>query len=135
MSRKAKVPVILPQGVEAKLEGGVMTVKGPKGVLSQNFTHGVTAEVAGSEVKVSLLPEYTQNSNFLGLYWSLLSNMVQGVSAGFTKELEMIGVGFRAAIKGKLIDLQLGFSHPVELPIPEGLEVKVDKNVNFWFSF
>jgi len=132
MSRKAKSPINLPKGVEVKIEKNTVTVKGPKGSLSQELTHGVKALVEGSEMKVTVASE--EHNNFLGLYWSLLSNMVEGVSAGFTKTLEMIGVGFRASIKGNLIDLQLGYSHPVELPIPTGLEVKVEKNVNIMVS-
>ncbi|MCH9610437.1 MAG: 50S ribosomal protein L6 [Chlamydiales bacterium] len=128
MSRKAKVPIKLPQGTEVKIENGLVTVKGPKGQLSQQLTHGVVAAVEGDNLSVSLSEK--SEKQFQGLYWSLLSNMVHGVNKGFEKSLEMIGVGFRAAVKGTLLDLQLGFSHPVELPIPEGIEVKVDKNVN-----
>lgn len=134
MSRKAKVPITLPSGVEAKLDGNVVTVKGPKGTLTQELTHGVIIAVEGNEVLVSLKPNYAQYKNFLGLYWSLLSNMIHGVSAGFSKSLEMIGVGYRAAVQGDLLDLQLGYSHPVKLPIPQGLEVNVDKNVNIIVS-
>ena len=132
MSRKAKVPIKLPQGVEAKIENGSISIKGPKGFLTQNLTHGINAVVDGDALNVISASE--ENKNFLGLYWSLLSNMVLGVSDGFSKSLQMIGVGFRGAVKGDLLDLQLGFSHPVELQIPEGIEVKVDKNVNIMVS-
>lgn len=132
MSRKAKSPINLPKGVEVIIEKNTVIVKGPKGSMTQELTHGVKAQIEGSEINVSV--SSVENNNFLGLYWSLISNMVEGVSAGFTKTLEMIGVGFRASIKGNLIDLQLGYSHPVELPIPTGLEVKVEKNVNIMVS-
>lgn len=132
MSRKAKVPIKLPKGVEVKIEQNNISVKGPKGQLSQQLTHGITAKVEGDELTVDL--QSAEAKNFQGLYWSLLSNMVTGVSEGFTKSLEMIGVGFRAAVKGNLLDLQLGFSHPVELPIPAGIEVTVDKNTKITLS-
>lgn len=134
MSRKAKVPLQLPKGVEVKLEGKRVTIKGPKGTLSQTLDYGVLVEVEDSQLRVKLDPAFAQNKNFLGLYWSLLANMIQGVTTGFSKSLEMVGVGFRAAVQGQLLDLQLGFSHPLKLPIPAGMEVKVEKNVNITVS-
>lgn len=128
MSRKAKLPIPLPKGVEVKRDGNVISVKGPKGVLTQDVRSSIAIDVSETELKVTLIEGKEDEKNFLGLYWSLLSNMVKGVTDGFTKNLEMIGVGFRATVQGNLLDLQVGYSHPVKLPIPEGLQVKVEKN-------
>lgn len=132
MSRKASVPVKLPQGVEAKFESDCITIKGPKGLLSQRIENGISLTIEDNQIRVQTTKEGVKN--FQGLYWALISNMVTGVASGYTKSLEMIGVGYRAAVKGNLLDLQLGFSHPVELAIPEGLEVKVDKNTQIQVS-
>ncbi len=130
MSRKAKLPITLPSGVEAKLTGSTFSVKGPKGTLSRELMPCIVVKIENSSVAVSLTPEMSHATNFLGLYWSLMSNMVTGVHTGFTKTLEMIGVGFRAAVQGTLLDLTVGYSHPVKLPIPEGVAVKVEKNTH-----
>lgn len=130
MSRKAKVPVILPKGVEAKLDGLVINVKGPKGTLSQELMAGINIDITDGQIMVTLAPEMSHAKNFLGLYWSLISNMVVGVTDGFEKSLVMIGVGFRAAVQGNLLDVQAGFSHPTKMQIPEGIDVKVEKNTN-----
>jgi large subunit ribosomal protein L6 len=128
MSRKAKVPISLPKGVEIKKEGNNVTVKGPKGTLTQNVMSFIVLDIQANQVTVSLSEGHENSSNFLGLYWALIANMVKGVCDGFSKDLEMIGVGFKAAVQGTLLDLQLGFSHPVKLPIPQGISVKVEKN-------
>ncbi len=128
MSRKARVPVILPKGVEVKLDGNICTVKGPKGRLQQELMAGMVISIEEGKVTVALEENREEEYRFLGLYWALISNMVKGVSEGFEKNLEMVGVGYRAAVQGKLLDLQLGFSHPVKLPIPEGIQVAVEKN-------
>lgn len=128
MSRKAKVPIALPNGVEAKVDGRLMTVKGPKGALSRELMEGIEVSIADGKIQVTLAPHMSQAKNFLGLYWSLISNMTMGVAKGFEKRLEMIGVGFRAAVQGKLLDLQIGVSHPTKISIPDGIEVSVEKN-------
>lgn len=126
MSRKGKLPIPLPKGVEVKVSDAEVVVKGPKGTLHQNLVKGIAVAVADGEVTVSLKDENC--SHFHGLYRTLIDNMVKGTTEGFEKRLEMIGVGYRAAVQGELLDLQLGFSHPTKLPIPKGLSVKVDKN-------
>lgn len=126
MSRKARTPITLPAGVEVKLEGNVVVVKGPKGTLRQEVQE-VVVTVKGGQVTLTQAPD-SQAKNFLGLYFTLVDNMVKGVHKGFEKKLEMVGVGYRAAVQGKLLDLQIGSSHPVQLPIPEGIQVVVDKN-------
>lgn len=129
MSRKAKMAIPLPKGVEVLEERRVVTVKGPKGTLSLTVDCPHVRITVGAEgVALSLVEGEEKSKNFLGLYWALVANMVKGVTESFSKDLEMIGVGFRAAVQGSLLDLQLGFSHPVKLPIPSGIQVKVEKN-------
>ncbi len=129
MSRKAKMAIPLPNGVGVQELERVVTVKGPKGSLTlQLCCPHVVLSINSDSVAVSLVEGEDKSKNFLGLYWALISNMVKGVSQSFSKDLEMIGVGFRAAVQGSLLDLQLGFSHPVKLPIPSGIQVKVEKN-------
>lgn len=129
MSRKGKQPISLPKGVEVKIDGNMVSVKGPKGNLSQSVKDGIAVAVESSEVLVSVA-EGLSMANFHGLYRSLIQNMVTGVSSGFEKKLEMIGVGYRAAVKGAALELLVGLSHPVSFTIPEGIAVKVDRNTH-----
>lgn len=128
MSRKGKLPVVLPSGVEVKVKDGHLTVKGPKGTLTQKLVPGITFAIEGNQVIVGVENDSVELNRFHGLYRTLLDNMVTGTTKGFEKILEMIGVGYRAAVQGHLLDLQLGFSHPTKLQIPHGIQVKVDKN-------
>lgn len=128
MSRKGKLPVVLPNGVEVNVKDGHVTVKGPKGSLTQKLVPGITFAIESSQVVVGVENESVELNRFHGLYRTLLDNMVTGTTKGFEKILEMIGVGYRAAVQGPLLDLQLGFSHPTKLQIPHGIQVKVDKN-------
>lgn len=128
MSRKGKLPIPLPKGVEVKVSDKEVFVKGPKGSLHQSLVSGIQVNVKESQVIVSLEDENSDLHHYHGLYRTLIHNMVVGTTEGFEKRLEMIGVGYRAAVQGDLLDLQLGFSHPTKLPIPKGLTVKVDKN-------
>ena len=134
MSRVGKKPISLRKGVEVKVTGNKVLVKGPKGSLEQEFLEGIALEVEGEEIKLSVKGEKKELMPFLGLYRSLVSNMVVGVSEGFEKRLELIGVGFRAAVQGSLLDLQLGFSHPLKLGIPEGIAVQVEKSTKIVIS-
>jgi len=127
MSRLGKTPIKLPKGVEVKLANNCVSVKGPKGQLTVDVIEGVDLKLEGDEALVTI-DEARLTSAQHGLYRSLINNAIIGTSAGFSKELTLIGVGFRAAVKGKILDLQLGFSHPTELPIPEGIDVKVEKS-------
>lgn len=127
MSRKGKLPIPLPKNVEVKVSGTEVTVKGPKGTLQQSLVPGIQVQVENQQVIVTI-PEDQDLGHFHGLYRALIDNMVKGTTDGFEKRLEMVGVGYRAAVQGDLLDLQLGFSHPTKLPIPKGLTVKVDKN-------
>lgn len=130
MSRLGKTPIALPKGVEIKQEGSVVTVKGPKGTLSQQLPTGMAVSVAEGEIKLNKDEKITLPKAMPGLYRSLIQNMVIGVSKGFEVKLSLIGVGYRAAVQGQKLDLQLGFSHPVQLPIPKGVQVLVDKSVS-----
>jgi len=128
MSRKGKLPIPLPKGVEVKLTTSEVQVKGPKGTLHQALVPGIRLEVLPDRLQVHLEEGHEDKGHFFGLYRSLINNMVVGTTVGFLKELEMIGVGYRAAVQGQLLDLQIGFSHPTKLEIPQGLQVKVEKN-------
>lgn len=128
MSRVGKQPISLPKGVDVKINGQKVEVKGPKGALSREFHDLVEIEQDGGELRVKPREE-SQNAGALwGLTRSLLNNMVQGVSQGFVRKLEINGVGYRAEVKGEVLNLALGFSHPVEFKIPKGISVVVDKN-------
>lgn len=128
MSRIGKQPVPLPKGVEVKVTNTEVTVKGPKGTLKQNLVAGVKVAVEGDHINITIDESIADIGALHGLYRALISNMVTGVTKGFEKKLEMIGVGYRAAVKGHNLDVQVGYSHPTEVPIPAGITVKVDKN-------
>jgi large subunit ribosomal protein L6 len=127
MSRIGNKPIVLPKGVEVTIANGIVRVKGPKGTLEQRLHPGIAVAVEGDQVVVSA-EDLPGIAKFHGLMRALIGNMIIGVSEGFEKRLEMIGVGFRAAVKGNTLELLVGYSNPVELGIPEGLAVKVEKN-------
>lgn len=135
MSRKGKQPILIPAGVEVKIEenanGTKVSVKGPKGTLSHDVCPGLIIVIEGKEVTVAIADESKPMGNFHGLYRGIINNMVHGVSLGFEKKLEMQGVGYRAALKGHILDIQVGTSHPIELEIPKDLHIKVEKNIIF----
>lgn len=128
MSRKGKLPIPVPKGVEVKLSDAEISVKGPKGTLHQALSKEVKVQMDGDTIHVTLADDESDAGNFHGLYRTLINNMIIGVTLGFKRQLEMIGVGYRAAVQGKLLDLQIGFSHPTKLSIPEGILVAVEKN-------
>lgn len=128
MSRKGKLPIPVPKGVEVKITPETIVVKGPKGTLNRDLVPAVVIKQEGDHITVSLHENHEDKGNFHGLYRTLIDNMIVGVTKGFTKQLEMIGVGYRAVVQGQLLDLQIGVSHPVKLPIPTGLQVTVEKN-------
>lgn len=127
MSRKGKLAIPLPKGVEVKVADSEITVKGPKGTLQQKLHPSVVVKIENDQILVQLA-EDSADSNMHGLYRSLINNMVVGTTTGFERKLEMIGVGYRAAVQGQELDIQVGLSHPTKLPIPAGIEVKVEKN-------
>jgi len=129
MSRIGKKPIAIPSGVEVTVDGTIVTVK--KGNKSSTIeTHGrVAVEVVESNVVFTRLGEDKESSAFWGTYRALTNNAITGLSTGFSKSLEINGVGYRANVKGKVLELQLGYSHPINYEIPAGLEISVDKNL------
>lgn len=127
MSRYGNSPIPLPKGVEVKKTENKVFVKGPKGELTLDVKNGLECQIGEDLVQVSVAEDSQLSSAFHGLYRSLINNMIIGVSTGFEKRLSLIGVGYRAAIKGAALDLQLGFSHPTAVEIPKFLEVTVEK--------
>lgn len=130
MSRIGKQPLQLPQGVTVGIQEGTVMVKGPKGELQRILHPHVTIQQEGNTITVGVLrPDDRHDRALWGLWRVLLANMVQGVSVGFTKSLEVHGVGYRAALQGSTLTLHLGFSHPIILELPPGIEAKVEKNI------
>jgi large subunit ribosomal protein L6 len=127
MSRVGKKPVAIPSGVTASVEGQVVKVKGPKGALSLVLHDDVTAKVEGGGIKVDPRAETKRARAMWGTYRSLLDNVMTGVTKGFERRLEISGVGYRAALQGKNLQVQLGYSHDIVYPIPEGITIAVPK--------
>jgi large subunit ribosomal protein L6 len=126
MSRIGKQPITVPSGVDVTIAGSHVTVKGPKGQLEHEIVGGVTVEREGDALVVTRADDTRANRSLHGLQRSLISNMVVGVSDGFAKELEIVGVGYRAQAQGpNAIELALGFSHPVRVSAPEGVTFEV----------
>ncbi len=128
MSRIGKNPVVVPDKVQVKVEGAFVSAKGPKGELSYTFTNKVKIALEGGAVKVTPADESQEARSLWGTTRTLIDNMVVGVSTGFTKSLEFTGVGYKAAVAGSTLTLNLGYSHPIEFPLPAGIEAKVVKN-------
>jgi large subunit ribosomal protein L6 len=129
MSRLGKLPIQLPAGVSASIEKDFIVVRGPKGELKERTHHQVQVVIEGAEIKVSVKdPEEKRERALWGLYWSLINNMVIGVTAGYEKKLEINGVGYRAAAAGNKVVLNVGYSHPVEFELPAGISAQVAGN-------
>lgn len=128
MSRLGKIPVTVPSGVEIKLEGRTLHVKGPKGALSAELPVGLFVKVENGEALVTMDKAANLTSAIYGLHRALFNNMVTGVSKGFEIKLAMVGVGYRAAVEGHNLNLQVGKSHPTKVAIPKGITVTIDKN-------
>lgn len=129
MSRLGKLPIAVPSGVEATLADGVLTVKGPKGTLTRSLVKQVKVTVENNEIVVAPAKADGSADALWGTFAAHANNMIKGVTEGFSKVLEIEGVGYRAEMKGTNLALNMGFSHPVEMPVPEGLTVTVEKNV------
>jgi large subunit ribosomal protein L6 len=127
MSRIGKKPVPLPKGVTASVEGQTVKVKGPKGELSVKLVREVSATIDEHGITVSPDKNQERSAQMWGLSRSLVNNLVTGVTTGFTQRLEIQGVGYRAAVQGKNLNLQLGFSHDVAYPIPAGITITSEK--------
>jgi large subunit ribosomal protein L6 len=129
MSRVGRRAIPIPNGVSVEAKGGAVQVKGPKGALATRMPERIEVSVSGGQVSVARKGDDKPTRALHGLARALIQNMVKGVTEPFVKELEIQGVGYRADVAGKTLKLLLGFSHPVELPIPDGLKIGVDKNV------
>lgn len=129
MSRVGKLPVTVPQGVRINLQGAVLQVEGPKGKLQHEIPPGLKLETADNKITVSREVEQKKVRALHGLTRTLIANMVCGVTQGFKKELEIVGVGYRADISSNVLNLTLGYSHPIKFSLPEGITGKVDKQV------
>jgi large subunit ribosomal protein L6 len=135
MSRIGKKPVATPSGVTATIEGQTLTVKGPKGTLSMKLLDDlVKYEVAEGEIRVTPLVDAQRNRAAWGMQRTNVQNLVTGVTEGFSKVLEITGVGYRAQAQGRTLKLQLGFSHDVNYPVPEGVDVKTPDNTTVEIS-
>ena len=125
MSRIGKQPIPVPDGVSVAISPGLVTVNGPKGELSERISHEIAVEESDGAVTVTRPTDRGEHRALHGLTRSLIANMVTGVTGGFEKRLEIQGVGYRAALKGREIELLVGFSHPVRIAAPEGVEFEV----------
>jgi large subunit ribosomal protein L6 len=128
MSRIGKKVVAIPSGVTASIDGGQLSVKGPKGTLALPLADDITYEVKEGEISVQPANATKQARAFWGMQRTLVQNLVTGVTDGFTKVLEITGVGYRANAQGKTLKLQLGYSHDVDFAVPEGIEIKTPDN-------
>jgi len=126
MSRIGKQPIEIPAGVKISMNGQDCVIEGPKGKLEQFIHENANVNVDGNTLTVERKDDSKESRSMHGLYRSLLSNMIEGVTKGYEKKLEIVGVGYRAALKGKNLDISLGFSHPVEIAPPAGIEFDVE---------
>lgn len=130
MSRLGKLPIKLEAGVQARIEDGFIIVKGPKGELREKLHDLVIVEIGAEDIKVSVKDiENKKEKSLWGLFASLIKNMATGVKGGFSKKLEINGVGYKAAVSGNKLILNLGFSHPIDFKLPEGIEGNVEGNI------
>jgi large subunit ribosomal protein L6 len=129
MSRIGKYPVNFDDKVSVTVAQGVVTVKGAKSSLKYNLDSRITAKVDGKTVVLTRADDSKESKSLHGLYKVLIQNAVSGLTTGFSKALELHGVGYRANVQGKKLELSLGFSHPIFFDIPEGIEIKVDKQI------
>jgi large subunit ribosomal protein L6 len=130
MSRIGKKPIAVPTGVKIDVQPGVVEVKGPKGTLRQPLPAGIGFELDGATLNAKTLNDDPQLGKFHGLARSLVANAVRGVTEGFRKDLDIVGVGYRAELKGKQVVFALGYSHPVVFDVPTGVDVAIDKQTH-----
>lgn len=134
MSRLGKSPIPLPEKVEVKIAEGMVHAKGPKGNLSIPAHKGISVKVEGNRLLVEKDENVEMPKTTHGLFRALINNLIIGVSKGFEVRLGLVGVGYRAAVQGQMLDLQLGFSHPTQLKIPKGVNITVEKSVTIIIS-
>ncbi|MGH9442849.1 MAG: 50S ribosomal protein L6, partial [Thermoanaerobaculia bacterium] len=130
MSRIGKNPVQIPKGVEIHVEGAVVRVKGPKGEMRSPVPESVQARVLDGRLEFSRAGEEPNQRALHGLARALAANAVKGVTSGFVRELDIVGVGFKAEVKGKAVAFSLGYSHPINFPIPDGISITIDPKTN-----
>jgi len=128
MSRIGKQPIPIPKGIKVQIKGQEINVQGPKGKQALTHHDDVTVKQDGDNIIVERKREDRHGHSLQGLTRTLVANMITGVAEGFSKTLEIVGVGYRAEVKGKTLVLSVGHSHPVEMPLPDGVEAQVDKN-------
>jgi large subunit ribosomal protein L6 len=130
MSRVGGKAIPIPSGVKVKLGAGEVEVEGPRGKLVTPLPRGIKVEQADGGLKAVREHDSKELKAHWGLARSLVANAVTGVSTGFTKELDIVGIGYRAAVEGRKVTFSLGYSHPIEFPIPDGIDIRVDKNTH-----
>jgi large subunit ribosomal protein L6 len=127
MSRIGKMPIPIPKDVKADLKDDLLTVKGPKGLLTRQIHSKVNIKIDDNRIEVSVNDETKESKSFHGLFRALISNMVTGVSKGFERVLDVVGVGYRAELSGRTATFHLGYSHPIVYELPEGIDAKIEK--------
>jgi len=127
MSRIGKKPIALPQGVKVDLKDGIVLVEGPKGSLSRPLLEGIQLDMAEGSLQVKRANDTKRVRSYHGLMRTLVANMVDGVSKGFEKKLEIVGIGYRSEMQGNSIVLYLGYSHPINFPLPSGISADIEK--------
>ena len=127
MSRIGKKPIVLPAGVQVELKDGLVSVKGQKGALQRPFLEGLEMDMIDGTITVRRRNDDKRSRSYHGLMRTLVANMVEGVSKGFEKKLEIVGIGYRSELKGSDLALFLGYSHPINFPLPTGISAEVEK--------
>lgn len=130
MSRIGKIPVDLPSGVDVKVTPEEVIVKGPKGELKQKLVYGVTVATEDNQIKVGRKSDSKQHKALHGLYRSLINNMVIGVTEGYSRTLRIVGTGYRVELKGKTLEVNAGYCHPVNIEAPDGVEFEIPKSTS-----
>ena len=130
MSRIGRKPVSIPQGVKIQIEGGTVRAEGPKGKLMQPVPAGLSAKLENDQLVISRSGDDRKMRALHGLARALVANMVTGVKDGFERKLDIVGIGYRAQLQGRVIQLALGYSHPVIFPLPEGITAEIDRQVS-----
>lgn len=134
MSRIGRQPVAVVAGVKVAVDGAKVSVQGPKGTLVHTMPSGISAQVDGAQVVLTRTSDSKEQKALHGLSRALVHNAVHGVTKGFTKDLEIQGVGYRAQVSGRSVSLTLGYTHPIEFPIPEGISIAIDKQTRLTVS-
>ena len=127
MSRIGKLPIVIPEGVKVSIDNSSIKIDGPKGSLTHSLPQGIGVALEGNKAVVSVVSQQKKQGALFGLTRSIIANMVTGVSKGFEKSLELIGIGYRTELKGNCLHFTLGYSHPIRFELPKGITAKVDK--------